>query len=191
MAEKLKTAAVEGAGMSAGAITSEHVGIKGHYGLECTDRTGAVLWQDEIENTVVTVGQNLMLSSALQGSAYTVTGPYMFLLSSVGFTAVAATDTMASHPGWNEADSTNAPAYSGNRPALTLGTAAGGAISTSALSFVFTGAGTVQGIGVVFGSGATVTPGSTLGTLLSAGTLATPQPVISGNTINATWTLTL
>lgn len=189
--EALKANSAVAAGMGAGATAGEAGAIEGHYSLSCTDGAGNVLWTDEVDNTVVTVGQNQLLAAALQGSAYTVTGPYMFLISAASFTGISATDTMASHSGWLEADSTNAPAYTGNRPALALSTPSGGATSTSALSFVFSNTGTVQGIGVVFGSGATVTPGSTAGVLLSAAALSTPQPVISGNTINATWTLTL
>jgi hypothetical protein len=60
------------------------------------DKDGLEQRRDTAENTVVTVGTNLILDQALAGSAYTVTGPFMGLISSVSYTAIAAGDTMAS-----------------------------------------------------------------------------------------------
>ena len=116
------------------------------------------------------------------------------LISSVGFTALAAGDTMSSHAGWNEAQNTgtNTPSYGTVRPTLTYGAASGGVISTSSTnSFVATSAGTVQGAFVVGGSGASATVANTGGVLMNEGTLGTPQPVISGNTVTIGHTLTL
>ena len=189
--DKLNTKASVGAAMSAGAGAAEKGGIKGDYHLECTDGNGVVIWEENIHNVVPTGGQNALLNQGIVSGYTTLVGPYMFLISSTSFTAVSATDTMASHSGWLECAGTVTPNYGTVRPTMTLAAAAGGSVATSALSFAFTNSGTVQGIGAVFGSGATVTAGSTAGTLLSAGTLTTPQPVINGNTINATWTLTL
>lgn len=171
--------------MGAAAIVGETVKVRGDYSLICTNEHGEVLWREDVENTVVTVGQNQLLTNGLSTTAY------MLLISSVGFTAISAADTMASHTGWNEADSTNAPAYSGNRPTATFGTPAGGSVSITPVSFVFTNSGTVEGIAMTFGTGASATPGTTTGVLLSAATLGTPQPVISGNTVTASYTLTL
>src|SRR5215471_7814220 len=87
----------------------------GRYEIECIGADGKLKWREIIDNVVQTVGKNLALDTFLAGSAYTVTGPYMGLISSVSFTAVAAGDTMASHAGWLKAGGTNAPTYSGNR----------------------------------------------------------------------------
>ena len=81
----------------------------GRYEIECCGADGHLKWRDTIDNVVCTVGKNLMLDTAFAGSAYTVVGPYMGLISSTSYTAVAAGDTMASHSGWLEAGGTNAP----------------------------------------------------------------------------------
>ncbi len=159
--------------------------VRGTYALDCTNQHGELLWTREFDNVVTTVGQNQLLSDGLTTTAY------LMLISSASYTAVAVTDTMASHSGWLEADGSNAPSYSGNRPAATFGTPSGGAASITPASFTMTGAGTIEGIAIVFGTGASATPGNTGGVLLSAGALATAQPVISGNTVTASYTLSL
>ena len=91
---------------------AELLHLVGRYGVECRDQFGNIKWQDVIENLVTTVGKNLFLDSGLAGSSYTVTGPYMGLISSVGYSSIVAADTMASHAGWTEAGTTvNRPTY--------------------------------------------------------------------------------
>src|SRR4029077_14780064 len=58
----------------------------GRYVVKCYDRNGILKWEDTIENVVTTVGKNLALDTYLAGAAYTVTGPFMGLISSVGYT---------------------------------------------------------------------------------------------------------
>src|SRR5580765_2506428 len=74
----------------------------GRYEVECYGPDGKLKWRDTIENVVCTVGKNLALDTAFAGSAYTVTGPYLGLISSTSYSAVAAGDTMSSHSGWLE-----------------------------------------------------------------------------------------
>jgi len=187
--------AVESANMSIASIAGmgESAQAEGVYTFKCFEYEGGpLLWEDTIENVVCTLGKNLMLQTALTGSAYTVTGPYMGLISSVGYTAVAAADTMASHAGWNEAGSTNAPTFAA-RVAPAFGTASAGAISTSTpTSFTMTGAGTLVGAFITYGTGAVTTLMSTAGTLLSAGAFTGGnQPVNSGNVVQVTYSLSL
>lgn len=178
--------------LQAGAVEAEKTHITGHYEMECTDDQGRILWAEGFDNVVTTAGKNAILAEALQGSSYSVTGPFMMLISSASFTAVAAADTMASHTGWIEAGTTNSPHYTAPRPTVTFGSPSGGSIvSAGTISFAFTNSGTVQGIAMVYGTGAVATIDSTAGTLLSAGTLAAAQPVINGNTVTATYTLSL
>ena len=187
--------AVESANMSIASIAGmgESAQAEGVYTFKCFEYEGGpLLWEEKIDNVVCTLGKNLMLQTALTGSAYTVTGPYMGLISSVGYTAVAAADTMASHAGWNEAGSTNAPTFAA-RVAPAFGTASAGAISTSTpTSFTMTGAGTLVGAFITYGTGAVTTLMSTAGTLLSAGAFTGGnQPVNSGNVVQVTYSLSL
>lgn len=163
----------------------------GRYSAVCTNSDGDVLWEAEFDNLITTLGKNALWTNTLAASAFTTTGPYMGLISSASFTAVAIGDTMASHAGWLECNATNAPAYGSTRPTVTYGAASGGAIISNAATFVFTNSGTIEGAFQVTGSAATASNTGTVGTLFSAGTLATAQPVVSTNTVTVTWTGTL
>ena len=116
----------------------------------------------------------------------------MGLISSVSFTAVSAADTMASHAGWTEAGSTNAPTFAA-RIAPSFSSATAGDITTaSPVSFTMTGNGTLVGAFIVYGTGAVTTLMSTAGTLLSAGEFTDGnQPVNSGNVVQVTYSLSL
>lgn len=167
---------------------------EGIYFVQCFDKDGNLKWEDTIENTVMTVGKNLALDTFLAGSAYTATGPFMGLISSVSFTAIAAGDTMASHSGWTEAGTTNAPTFSAR--VTTNGgwsAASGGSKALSAaLTFSMTGAGTVKGCFLVYGTGAVSTILNTSGTLLSAGLFSGgDKTVASGDTLSVSYTLSI
>lgn len=147
-------------------------------------------WSEFVDNTVVTVGKNLALDTFLAGSGYTVTGPYMGLISSTSYSAIAAADTMSSHAGWLEAGSANTPTYTTPRKTAAWSSASGGSKAlSSALSFAITGTGTIKGAFIVFGSGAITQIDSTAGTLYSAGLFSGgDRAVISGDTVNVSWT---
>jgi len=176
-----------------GSGIGEQADAHGRYEIECIGADGKLKWRDVIENVVATVGKNLALDTFLAGSAYTVTGPYMGLISSTSYSAVAAGDTMASHAGWLEAGGTNAPTYTGNRKtaAWSSATSASKALS-SALSFAITGTGTVKGAFIVYGGTASATKDDTGGTLWSAGTFSTgDKPVVNGDTLNCQYSTSL
>lgn len=179
--------------MSGGMEAGDSANLGGVFHYECTDMHGNSLWSDTSKNLITTLGKNYLLDTGLAASAVTTVGPFMGLISSVGFTAVAAGDTMASHAGWNEAQGvTNVPDYTGNRQTAAFSAASAGAKAMSAgLSFVFTSSGTVQGAFMATNTGAVATKASTAGMLFNAGTLSAAQPVISGNTLTVTWTGTL
>lgn len=164
----------------------------GSCNLEAASRLGIPLTEkfyEEIENTVVTVGKNLALDTFLAGAAYTVTGPFMGLISSVGYSAIAAADTMSSHAGWTEAGSANAPTYTSPRKTAAWSSASAGSKAlSSALSFAISGTGTVKGAFLAFGAGATSQIDNTAGTLYSAGLFGTgDRAVLSGDTLNVSW----
>ena len=194
MIDKLN--AVDGTTMSiaSSAGLGEQAHAEGVYTFKCFEYEGGpLICEETIPNVVATVGKDLMLQTALTGSAYTVVGPYMGLISSVSYTTgPAAGDTMASHGGWTEAGSTNAPTFAA-RVAPAFGTATAGAIDLSSpASFTMTGAGTLKGAFIVYGPGAVSTLMSTAGTLLSAGTFTGgDQPVISANVVQVSYSLSL
>lgn len=166
---------------------------KGVFKVDCYDKDGNLKWSDEFPNTVVTVGKNFILDTVLSGSGYTHIGPYMGLISSASFSAIAAADTMTSHAGWLEAGNANAPTYSGARRFCAFNAAAAGSISlTAALSFAITGSGTVKGGFIVLGTGAVGTVDNTGGTLLSAGLFTGGDKVVANlDTLNVSYSLSL
>lgn len=183
-----------GASVTRGAQHSEEAKAKGSYKLSCIGKDGKVKWETQINNVVTTVGKNLALDTLFAGSAYSVTGPYMGLISSVSYTTgPAAGDTMASHGGWTEAGGTNAPTYSGTRKTAVFSAASAGSKTLSAaLTYNITSTGTVKGCFLVLGSGATSTIDNTGGTLYSAGTFTGgDKAVANGDTLNVTYTASL
>jgi len=183
----------EAALLRAGAM-SEEARARGRFLVECFDKDGRLKWRDTIENLVATVGKNLALDTYLAGAGYTVTGPFMGLISSAGYsTGPAAGDTMASHGGWAEAGNANAPTYTAPRKTCAWsGAAAGAKALSAALAFVFTGAGTVKGCFLVFGSGAVTTIDNTGGTLYSAGLFTGgDKAVVNTDTLNVSYSTSL
>src|SRR4249919_1729469 len=82
-----------------GSAQHEAAEAHGRYEVTCVGADGGLKWREVIDNVVCTIGKNLMLDTALAGAAYTTTGPYMGLISSTSFTAVAVADTMTAHSG--------------------------------------------------------------------------------------------
>lgn len=143
-------------------------------------------WAESQWNLVTTPGKNDLLDKYLAGSAYTAAW-FCGLISSVSYTTGPAVgDTMSSHGGWTEAGGTNAPTYSGNRPALAFAAASGGSKATSsASSFTFSGGGTIKGM---FGTSVTTKDGTTgilyNGVLFSGG----DRVVVSSDVVNVSVT---
>lgn len=191
--EKMNITAHTDASVIRGAGQEEVLQLKGRYEVECIGPDGKLKWRDVIENVVATVGKNLALDTFLAGAAYTVTGPFLGLISSTSFTAVAAADTMASHGGWLEAGNANAPTYTAPRKTAVWSAAAAGAKALSAaLSFAITGSGTIKGCFMVYGTGAVSTIDNTSGTLLSAGLFSGGDKIVANlDTVNVSYSLAL
>jgi hypothetical protein len=168
--------------------SNDKVKIKGFYTFKCYDKDGKLKWKDRSKNTVVTVGKNELLDNGLDGS-----NGYMGLISSVDYSTIAAGDIMTSHAGWKEANSSNAPDYTGDRKACVWASGGSGAKALSAaLSFVFSGGGTVKGAFIVFGASASATKADTGGVLFSAGLFSGGDRVVAGSdTLNVSYTATL
>ncbi len=191
--EKLDLEDRGGAAVIRGSASGERAAAKGNYFVQCVSVDGKLKWQDTAQNLVTTVGKNELLDKALAGSAYTVTGPYLGLISSTSYSAVTAGDTMSSHGGWLESGSANAPTYSGNRKtAAWSGASAGSKALSASLSFAITSTGTVKGCFMVFGSAATNAVDGTVGILLSAGLFSGgDKSVANGDTLNVSYSLGL
>lgn len=185
--DKADASVIRGVGLE------ERAEAHGRYDVQCFDKDGNLKWEDYAENVVTTVGKNLALDTYLAGSTYSVTGPYIGLISSVSYSSVAAGDTMASHAGWLEAGGANAPAYSGNRKTAVFNAAAAGSKSLSAaLPYSITGTGTVKGMFMVLGAGAVNTVADANGVLYSAGLFAGGDKAVGpGDVINVVYTASL
>lgn len=170
----------------------DRLAVRGRFEMWCHDAKGRLKWHEEFDNTVVTVGKNLILDQSLAGAGYTAT-EYLGLISSVGWSAISAADTMTSHAGWTEAGTTNAPSYSGNRGNCAWSVASGGIKAFSANpSYSMTGAGTVKGAFMVGGAGATNGVMNTAGTLISAGLFVSgDRAVLSGDTVSVSYSMSI
>ena len=191
--EKLNASDNNGASITRNSGHIESAEAHGVFTAQCFDKDGNLKWEEAFPNVVATVGKNLALDTYLAGSAYTVVGPFLGLISSVSFTAVAAADTMASHAGWLEAGATNAPTYTAPRKTAVWSAAATGSKALSAaLSFAITGSGTVKGCFLSFGVGALSTIDNTAGTLYSAGLFTGGDKiVVSTDSLNVSYSASL
>lgn len=181
------------ASITRNATHTEQAHAHGCYHVQCWDKDGNLKWEDTAPNVVTTVGKNLALDTYLAGAAYTVTGPFLGLISSTSYTAVDVADTMSSHAGWLEAGTANAPTYTAPRKTAVWSAASSGSKALSAaLSYAITGTGTVKGCFLVFGTGAVSTIDNTSGTLYSAGLFTGgDKAVISTDTLNVSYTASL
>lgn len=191
--EKADAKSNEGATLTRAGGVEEKAEAHGKFHFVCRDKDGNIKWEETIENTVVTVGKNYALDTFLAGSGFTVTGPFMGLISSVGYSAIAAGDTMASHAGWTEAGNANAPTYTAPRKTAAWSAASGGSKALSAnLSFAITGSGTIKGAFLVLSTGAVSTIDNTSGTLYSAGLFTGgDKVVINTDTVTVSYTASL
>jgi hypothetical protein len=168
----------------------------GSWAVECRGPDGELKWTDHFPNVVCTEGKNLAFDTFLAGSGYTITGPFVGLISSVSYTAVAAGDTGAQingTNGWKEAGGANAPTYSGNRPTPTWSAASGGAKAFSvAVTFSITSTGTLKGLFLLYGSASTHTIDDAHGTLWSAGLFSGGDKAVgSGDTVSGSYSTSL
>jgi hypothetical protein len=152
-----------------------------------------VRWRDWIANVVCTEGKNVMMDAAFGGTGSVA---YVGLISSVGYTGVAASDSAAQingANGWKEAGGANLPSYLGTRPAAVWNAASANAKSfSSPATFGISGNGTVKGMFLVYGSAATSAKDSTAGFLWSAGLFSQGDKAVgNGDTVNASYQTSL
>jgi len=182
--------------MQSNVTGAETMGIEGSYHVVCHDADGNLKWEEHFPNLVVAVGKQLMLDTLLKGSSYSVTGPYLGLISGSGNTFLAA-DTMASKA-WTEFSNytVGGSAVRGTAvfaSATSSGSSPSNVTTSAATAVTYTitgGGGTVGGCFLVTGSGASSTIGNTSGTLYSAGDFATAKVTTAGDTVSVTYSTT-
>ena len=184
--------------LNAGAVANETVGIEGFYEVKCHDKDGNLKWEDSFPNLVNAVGKELMLDTLLKGSSYSVTGPFLGLISGASPTFGTGSDTQTSHAGWTEfVNYTVGGSAVRGTAVFAVATSAGSTpsnVTTSAaaaITYTITGAGgTVGGCFLVTGSGATSAQSNTGGTLYSAGAFTTAKVTTAGDTVSVTYSTT-
>jgi hypothetical protein len=164
----------------------ETVGAGGVYTVECVGPDGQVKWADSFHNLVMNGGLANMNGAYLAGSAQSTTW-YLGLVTGPGSgTTFAAGDTLVTHAGWTEST-----AYTGNRKAVTFGsatTANPSVITNSASPSSFAMNATATIAGAFLCNVAT----GTSGVLFSAGDFTGgDKSVASGDTLNVTYTFSL
>jgi hypothetical protein len=168
----------------------ERTGAGGIFTVTCVGADGVEKWSDTFHNLVVNEGLQDMNAKYFQGSGYTA-GWYLGLVQGPGSgTTFAAGDTLASHAGWTEL--VPGTAYTGNRKAVTFGTA------TTADPSVITNSASPSSFAmlvnstVVAGALLTNAASGTSGVLFSAGDFTGGDKTVdNGDTLNVTYTFSL
>lgn len=187
--EKAKAADVTGSAITKTIQSGESASAKGVYTMQCFDKDGNLKWEAECPNLVVNEGLQDMNNKYFLGSAYTAAW-YIGLYGAGASNTPAATDTMSSHAGWTEI----VPYSQSTRPACSFGTptTANPSVATNSSSpavYSINATATVGGAFLTTSS----TKGGTTGTLYSASDFTSPgdRSVVSGDTLNVTYTLSL
>jgi hypothetical protein len=183
--------------LNTGANANETIGIEGFYEVKCHDKNGNLKWEESFPNLVNAIGKQLMLDTLLKGSAYTVVGPFLGLISGASPTFAAA-DTQTSHAGWTEFINYTVGGSAVRGTAVFASATSSGTtpsnVTTSAaaaITYTITGAGgTVGGCFLITGSGAVSTLSNTGGTLYSAGAFAVAKITTAGDTVSVTYSTT-
>ncbi len=160
----------------------ERLKVSGRWNI-LHKRNGNVLKDLVIHNAVVTEGLNYILGACFKGLTPSTTW-YAGMIDNAGYSATPATDTLTSHPGWDEFSTYD----QSTRIEWTAGSVASGVLTNSAaMTFTFAGSGTVKGLFMC--DLATKDVGSG-GILLSTGLFTDALPVVDGDDLDVTYTLT-
>lgn len=155
---------------------------QGHFRIKHI-RDGKEIGVYDVKNLVVNQGKNDILDVYFSdGTATAASGWFMGLISSSGYSAIAAADTAASHAGWTEFTG-----YSeSTRQAWGQGDPASQSITNSTpVTFSINASGTVKGAFIITNS----TKGGTSGKLWAAALFSADVPVNNGDQLKVTYTL--
>lgn len=162
--------------------TADGLNLKGQYYLEHW-RDGEQIGKYLIPNDITNEGKNLIFDTMFNGATQILNASWFIgLISLVGYSGIAAGDTMASHAGWTEFTG-----YSqANRVLWGPSAAASQSITNpTAATFDLTATGTVKGIFVCSNN----TKGGTTGKLWSGALFLQDVPVVSGDQFKISYTV--
>lgn len=185
--EKAKAADIVSGSLVANSGFTETATAIGKYLVECFDKDGNLKWSVESKNLVVNTGLQYMAGTALTSTAQ-ITTWYVGLYGAASTNNPAATDTMASHPGWTEiTDYSEANRPTASFAAATLANPSVVTNSASKAVFSMNAPTTIGGAFLTSNN----TKGGTTGTLFSAADFSAPgdRAVISGDVLNITYTV--
>ncbi len=147
-------------------------------------RNGKLLLRDPFPNAIVNVGKNYILDTMFNNQTQIAQSSWCIgIIDNSGFTALAASDTMASHSGWT----TENVAYSeSTRVAWGQGSSSGQTVTNaSAAVFDMTGTATLQGVFLTSNN----TKSGTTGILWTEALFSSPIPVTSGDQIKISYSI--
>jgi len=144
------------------------------FDVICRDASGSKKWHERVHNLVTTGGKSDLVTQYFTGVNYTAAW-YMGLL---GAGSISASDTLASHAGWQEVH-----LYSGTRPAIVFGAASSGSSAANTVNFA------ISGIATVAGAFITNASSGTGGVLYSAANFTNLRSVAGGDTLSVTPTV--
>ncbi len=184
---KSKATDLVSADLAKSGMSGESARAGGVFTVKCFDKDGNLKWEESAHNLVVNQGLQDMNTQYFKGVTYTAAW-YLGLVTGPGAGNVyAAGDTLVTHGGWSE--DTN---YSGNRKAVTFGTATTAdpsVIDNSGSPSVFNMTGTTT----IAGAFLTNVNTGTSGILFSVANFQAPgdRSVVSGDTLSVTYTFNL
>jgi hypothetical protein len=156
--------------------------FKGQFHVEHV-RDNKVIGKYDFRNGMVTEGINHILETEFNGGT-PITTWYCGLVDNASWTAFADADVMNSHATWIE----NEDYTSATRPEWTAGTAATRAITNAAtVDFAIDASVTIKGLFIT----SSLTKGGTTGVLWSTGAFGAAVPMVSGDTLKITYTISV
>lgn len=162
-------------------MSKQKVALGGRFNVKHFDKNGKLLSEQEFPNGIVDVGLNKILDDMFNSGTQTGTW-YCGLIDNAGFSALANSDTMASHSGWSESS-----AYTeSNRVTWGVGSASSRSVTNgTTMDFSINGTVTINGIFITTDN----TKGGTSGTLWATASFASAVSASNGDTLKVTYTV--
>jgi hypothetical protein len=156
--------------------------IGGYFDFTARDKDGRILWKERVKNGMTNSGLDNILNTYFGDATQTAIW-YGGLIDNASFSALASSDTMASHAGWIE----NVGYSETVRQTWGVGASSGQSVTNSS-PMVYTASTSI----VIKGGFLTSvsTKSGTSGILLATGAFASNQSLTTGQTLDMTYTNT-